>query len=93
MKFISLVFIAILVASVPVSSSAWDGYDYKKGAYVEIEKGQLVRPGREIEIYDYSDGRYKDVEVESIRSRGRSVEIEIRDRDSGEYRTLEMDRR
>lgn len=75
----------------PISSFAWDGYDYETGDYIEIGKGNLVRTGREIEIYDYSDGSYKDVEVESIQRNGRTVEIEVYDNDSGEYRTFEME--
>jgi hypothetical protein len=70
---------------------AWDGYDYEQGGYVEIEKGQLVRPGRDIEIYDYKSGKYKDVEVESIRRYGGKVEVEVIDSQTGESRTLEMD--
>lgn len=70
---------------------AWDGYDYDSGSNIEIDKGNLVRPGREIEIYDYESGEYKDVEVQSMRRSGSGVEVEVYDYDSGEYRTLEMD--
>jgi len=76
---------------IPSLSYAWDGYDYEKGSYVEIDKGNLVRSGNDIEVYDYSDGEYKTMQVESINSYGSSVELEIYDYDSGEYRTLEMD--
>lgn len=69
---------------------AWDGYDYGEGSVVEIEKGNLVRPGESIEVYDYSDGSYHDVEVESIERSGGSVEVEVYDHDTGEYRTLDM---
>jgi hypothetical protein len=71
---------------------AWDGYDYESGGYVEIEKGNLVRPGEEIEYYDYGSGEYKYGDVESIDSYGSSVDVEIYDQESGEYRTFEMDR-
>ncbi len=30
---------------------AWEGYDYETGDYIEIEKGNLVRSGEDIEIY------------------------------------------
>lgn len=75
------------------SAIAWDGYDWDKGAYIEIEKGNLVREGRDIEIYDYGSGEYKDVEVQSIRRSGGKVEIEVIESDTGEERTLEMDER
>jgi len=81
--------LGILCCSVPCF--AWDGYDYDKGSYVEIEKGNLVRPGEEIEIYDYGDGEYKNVEVESITGSGSGAEVEVYDHETGEYRTLDMD--
>ena len=70
---------------------AWDGYDYEKGTYVEIDEGNLVREGETIEIYDYEDGEYKDVEVESVDNDGSSVEVEVYDPDTGETRTLDME--
>jgi hypothetical protein len=92
MRAVLKLFAVAVGAFLSLQSFAWDGYDYEKGGYVEIEKGQLVRPGRDIEIYDYNDGRYKDVEVESIRRTGRGkVEVEVTDSETGASRTLEMD--
>jgi pyruvate/2-oxoglutarate/acetoin dehydrogenase E1 component len=73
------------------SARAWDGYDYENGSYVDIEKGNLVRSGNDIEIYDYGTGSYKDVEVQSIDRQGSTVEIEVTDSETGENRTFEMD--
>lgn len=70
---------------------AWDGYDYESGSNIEIDSGNLVRSGNDIEIYDYGAGEYKDVEVQSIYDYGGSTVIEVYDYDSGEYRELEMD--
>jgi hypothetical protein len=70
---------------------AWDGYDYEEGNYIEIEEGNLVREGEEIEIYDYSDGEYKYVTVEEIDSYGGTTEVEVYDYETGEYRTFEME--
>lgn len=70
---------------------AWDGYDHEKGTYIEIDKGNLVRPGKDIEIYDYSTGQYKDVEVQSIRGSGSNTEVEVYDYSTGEFRTLDME--
>lgn len=71
---------------------AWDGFDWEKGSYVEIEKNNLVRSGKDIEIYDYSDGKYKDVEVLSINKKySGKVELEVYDYEDGKERTLEMD--
>lgn len=85
----TLLAIVFMLSAVP--AFAWDGYDYDKGAYVEIGKGNLVRPGQDIEIYDYGSGEYKDVEVESVTGTGAGAEVEVYDHDTGEYRTLEMD--
>ena len=84
--------IAIIMAlALPAIANAWDGYDYEKGSYVEIEKGNLVRPGKDIEIYDFETGEYKEVEVQSIRGTGSGAEVEVYDYESGEYRTLDME--
>lgn len=83
----------ITIALFMPSAVAWDGYDWDKGAYIEIEKGSLVRGGRDIEIYDFGSGEYKEVEVQSIRRRGEKVEIEVIESDTGEERTFEMDDR
>ena len=84
-----LIFIALVFIALPVN--AWEGYDYESESYVEIEKGQLVRPGREIEYYDYGTGEYRYGDVESIQRYGSSIEVEIYDVESGDYRTLEME--
>jgi len=89
---ISILVFVLICFFIPQRSIAWDGYDYDSGNYVEIEKGNLVRPGEEIEYYDYGSGEYKKADVESIRSTGSSVEVEVYDQESGEYRTFDMDR-
>ena len=80
--------ILVLLAS-PVT--AWDGFDWNTGTYIEIGDGNLVRPGETIEIFDWSTGTYTDVEVESMNSYGSGVEVEVYDWDTGDYRTFDMD--
>jgi hypothetical protein len=83
---------ALVIVGLSLGSAvAWDGVDAETGTAVEIDKGNLVREGNDIEIYDFDAGEYRDVTVESIRRSGSSVEVEIYDNDSGEYRTLEME--
>lgn len=67
--------------------------DYESGSDVEIERGNLVRSGSDIEFYDYGTGSYHSGTVDSINRFGGSVEVEVYDHDTGEYRTLEMDDR
>jgi len=77
----------IPVAAFLISSSAlaWNGYDYDKGSYVEINKENLVREGRDIEIYDYGTGEYKDVEIQSITESGSGAEVEVYDYGTDSY--------
>lgn len=89
MKHFAFLIFAMLMAG---NALAWDGYDYNSGSYVEIEKGNLVRPGREIEFYDYGTGEYRHGSVETITNRGSSVEVEVYDQQTGEYRTFDMDK-
>jgi pyruvate/2-oxoglutarate/acetoin dehydrogenase E1 component len=87
MKLLSIVAFACLSSP----ALAWDGYDWESGNYVEIDKGNLVREGRDIEIYDWGTGEYRDVTVEDMRSTGSGTEVEVYDHESGDYRTLDMD--
>lgn len=73
------------------SALACGGTDTETGGSVEIESGNLVREGNDIELYDSEVGEYRDVTVENIRRYGSSVEVEVYDNDAGEYRTLEME--
>lgn len=82
---------AVIGLALSTGASAWDGYDYESGSFVEIESGNLVRSGNDIEVYDYGDGQYHDVEVQDINRYGNTVEVEVYDYETGEYRTLEMD--
>ena len=86
-------FLAVGLLGFGSSVLAWDGYDYEAGQYVEIETGNLVRSGNDIEVYDYGDGQYHNVEIQDITRYGNTVEVEVYDYDTGEYRTFEMDRK
>lgn len=70
---------------------AWDGYDYESGSHVEIDNGNLVREGEDIEVYDYGSREYKNVTVNAIDGYGSSLEVEVYDHNTGEYRTFDMD--
>jgi hypothetical protein len=85
-------FVAIIIAVFALSNvaQAWDGVDTSTGDSVEIEGGNLVRRGNDVEMYDSNTGDYHDVTVESISRSGSTVEIEVYDNTKGEYRTLEF---
>ncbi len=85
---IKIVLMTIYLSSVLFG---WSGYDSDSGVPVEIEQGNLVRSGQDIEIYDYDAGEYRDVEVQSVNGNGSGAEVEVYDYDSGEYHNLDMD--
>lgn len=70
---------------------AWDGQDADTGENMEIESGNLVREGNDIEIYDYGSESYREVTVEDITDNGSSIDIEVYDHQSNRYRTFEME--
>lgn len=80
-----------LLLAASFSSAAWDGYDYDNGSNIEIDKGNLVRQGSDIEYYDYSSGEYRTGEVQSVERSGSSVEVEVQDSETGEIRTFDME--
>jgi hypothetical protein len=85
------VLIIVVIIMFPISVYSWDGVESETGDTIEIESGNLVREGEDIEVYDYSTGGYRDVEVESIQEYGGVVEVEVYDYETGETTTLEMD--
>lgn len=79
-----------VLASMILGSSilfGWDGYDYDKGEYVEIEKGNFVRAYKDIDVYHYGDGSYHDEEIQGFNG----DELETYDYNTGEYHYYEMD--
>ena len=85
------VFIILLLNCFMLPAFSWSGYEWETGKSIEIEKGNLVRSGKEIEVYDWDSGEYKNYEVESIRRNGSNVEVEVYDWDTNEYHTFDMD--
>ncbi len=85
MKHIALLGFFFLSSNI---AHSWNGYDWESGSYIEIDKGNLVREGRTIEIYDSETSEYKDVDVEHIDQNGN---LEIYDPETGEYREFDMD--
>ena len=91
MRKFPLIVLLLIMFFLCSKSWGWDGYDYNSGSYIEIDKGNLVRPGEDVEYYDYGSGEYKYGNVESINSYGSSVELEVYDYDSGDFRTFDME--
>ena len=81
------IFVLIISLFITLPVNAWDGFDYERGHSIEIEQGQLVRPGEEIDVYNYNTGRYETYEVEDVNS----DEVEVYNWETGTYRTFDMD--
>ena len=88
---LALIVLTSLLSNPVFPCFAWDGYDHENSADVEIEKGNLVRSGNDIEFYDYGKGEYRQAEVQDINRYGSEVEVEVYDYQSGESRTLTME--
>jgi len=88
MKFMYCIVLACLSAG---PAQAWDGYDSDTGAQIQIDRGNLIRRGSDIEYYDSDTGAYRSAEVQTMRRFGSSVEVEVDDAETGETRTFEMD--
>lgn len=88
MKLLGFAFALSLGAT---AALGWDGTNAETGDCVEIERGNLVRSGEEIEVYDCATGSYRYLEVEDIDGSGYGVEIEAYDLETGEYIYLEME--
>lgn len=84
-----VLFVALF--SLVTEAKAWDGVNTETGNEVTIEQGNLVRTGRDIELYDSNSGQYIDMSVESINRVGNSVEIEMYNNETGETQTYEFD--
>ena len=83
--------LALFLTLIPILCYAWDCEDQDSGDSIEIDKGQLVRRGNNIEFFDYGDNSYHSGDIEDIRKFGSTVEIEITDDETGKTRILEMD--
>lgn len=86
-----LMCLAFAFAMGATAALSWDGTNVETGDCVEIEKGNLVRSGQEIEVYDCATGSYRYLEIEDIDGSGYGVEIEAYDSETGEYIYLEME--
>lgn len=82
-----LIYFIILLISGSSIVFGWEGYDYEKDEYIEIEKGNYVRENEDIEVYHWDDGTYHTEEVQGFDG----DELETYDYDTDEFHYYEMD--
>ncbi len=87
----TILFALLFVTYAPFTCLAWGGYDYSNSTFVEIEHGNRVKSGSDIEFFDYDDSAYHDATVDSVTRYGDTVDIEVEDSNTGQNRTLEME--
>lgn len=69
----------LLIYLLSISSFAgWEGFDFKYNRFIEIDKNELVRPGKKIFYRDDSLNIFE-AEVISIYNRSSAVELWIYD--------------
>ncbi len=89
----TILFALLFVTYAPFTCLAWDGYDYGNSTFVEIDHGNRVRSGNDIEFFDYCDSSYHDATVDGVTRYGNTVDVEVVDNNTGQSRTLEMEDR
>ena len=85
MRKVALAIAALLLTG--GAALAWSGTD-QEGRPVEIGRGELVRPGLDVDAE--VDGESRQLSIDSVRRSGGRVEIEATDQD-GNSVTLDMD--
>lgn len=83
--------IIAMLANSTAFAGGWDGYDWDKRTYIEVQRNQVVRPGRPVEVFDYREGRYRQMEVQSVDRGLGHTEIRVIDSQTGQPRIFEMD--
>jgi len=82
-----IIMAALMIVSTAFGAQASDGTDQETGSTITVEKGNLVRSGRDIEIEDAETGDTHSATVESVDSNT----LEVYDHETGDYRTFDME--
>jgi len=90
MKKISIIF-ALIFANI-TNCFAWSGYEETTNIQIDIPPGNLVRVGREINIYDFSDKKYHNVEVMFMDDIFVGTKLDVKDYETKKRRIFYMDR-
>ena len=84
--------LALVLGCASGAWGAWNGFDWEKRCYVDVEADSLVRVGETIVIFDWGKVQYEYVQVLDITRYGNfSVELIVYNPITGETRVLDMD--
>ena len=76
----------------PQNVFAWAGYEESTNIAIDIPPGNLVREGREIDIFDFSTNRYHPAEVIFLDDIFSGTRLEVKDLETNEKRVFYMER-
>ena len=88
---ILLLFLAA-AASFPQKAFAWAGYEESTNIAIDIPPGNLVRVGREVDIFDFKTNNYHPVEVIFMEDIFSGTRLEVQDLETKEKRIFYMER-
>ena len=81
-----------LLTLASVDSFAWAGYEETTNISIDIPPGNLVRPGRQIDIFDFSTNNYHPSEVIFLDDIFSGTRLEVKDLETGKRRVFYMER-
>ena len=85
-----LLFLAKLLS--PQNVFAWAGYEETTNIAIDIPPGNLVRVGREVDIFDFNTNSYHPAEVIFIDDIFSGTRLEVKDLETNQRRIFYMER-
>lgn len=76
----------------PKNSFAWMGYEETTNIAIDIAPGNLVRVGREIDIFDFKTNTFHPAEVIFVDEIFSGTRLELQDLETNEKRIFYMER-
>lgn len=89
---ICFVFIFFFIFQFPQKVFAWAGYEESTNIAIDIPPGNLVRIGREIDVFDFKTNKYHPCEVIFVDDIFSGTRLEVRDLETGQKRIFYMER-
>ncbi len=82
----------MLLTLASTDSFAWAGYEETTNISIDIPSGNLVRIGRQIDVFDFSTNNYHPAEVIFLDDIFSGTRLEVKDLETGKRRVFYMER-
>lgn len=89
--FIYSIFLLFAIIA-PQNAFAWAGYEETTNIAIDIPPGNLVRIGRDIDIFDFKTNSYHPCEVIFLDDIFSGTRLEVKDLETNERRIFYMER-